>query len=157
VLRSLASALQIRLREVIREDLGGTYGVGVSASSQVFPDTTYTIAIGFGSAPERLEELVDAVWTEIRAFQEQGPAADVVARVQETQRRAHETSLRQNPYWMGQLVAAHEWGLDFRNLLRVPELADALTAEAVRAAAVRYLRADRHVRVSLLPEEATQD
>jgi zinc protease len=155
VLRSLGEALQIRLREVIREDLGGTYGVGVSASSRVFPDTSYTITVGFGSAPERLEELVEAVWTEIRAFQEAGPADEVIDRVKEMQRRGHETSMRQNPYWMGQLVASHQWGLDPRNILTAPELFDALTPGAVRDAARAYLRSGHYVRVSLMPEGAT--
>ena len=82
-------------------------------------------------------------------------AGSILARVQETQRRAHETSIRQNQYWIGQLVASHQWGLDFRNLLRLPEMVGALTLEAIRDAARQYLRSDRYVRVSLVPEAAT--
>ena len=42
-LRAMTSVLQIKLREVLREDLGGTYGVWVSSSGSQHPDEEYRI------------------------------------------------------------------------------------------------------------------
>jgi zinc protease len=152
VLQSLAEALRIRLREVLREDLGGVYGVAVGAAGQVIPDTSYQVTIGFGADPARLDELVDSTVATIRSFQEAGPADSVVQKVQEAQRRTRETNLRRNAYWLGQLTAYHRVGLDPRALLGYEERVAGLTAEKLRAAARHYIRFDNYVQVTLLPE-----
>jgi zinc protease len=149
----MGEALQIRLREVLREDMGGVYGVGVGASSQVIPDTSYQVTIGFGSDPARLEELVEAAFTEIRAFQGAGPADSIVQKVKEAQRRTRETSLRENSYWLNQLLVSDRWGLDPRNLLKYEQLIDQLTAADIRDATRRYIRFDNYVQVTLMPEK----
>jgi zinc protease len=151
-LRSLGEALSIRLREVLREDMGGVYGVGASGSSQIVPDTSYSFSIGFGADPVRLDSLRAAVVTEIRAFQTTGPSDSIIEKVQETQRRTRETSMRQNNYWLGQLVAAREYHQDPRAILTYEQLIDALTRTTVRDAARRYLRLDNYVEVRLVPE-----
>jgi zinc protease len=153
VLRSMGEALQIRMREVLREDMGGVYGVGVGASSQIIPDSTYQITIGFGGDPDRMEELVEAAFAEIRAFQTAGPADSVVQKVKEAQRRSAETSRRENGYWVTQLSTYDLWGLDPRDILKSEELVQQLTAEDIRDAARRYIRFDNYVQVTLMPEE----
>jgi len=51
VLPAMGLVLQNRLRDVLREDLGGTYGVGVGASQTMRPIDSYTITINYGSDP----------------------------------------------------------------------------------------------------------
>ena len=65
VLRSLADVLDIKLREQLREELGGTYGVSVSAAPTKVPREEYTFTISFGSAPDRVGQLVTAIFTQI--------------------------------------------------------------------------------------------
>ena len=78
---ALADLLEIKLRERLRQDLGGTYGVGVSASPAHFPKESYMLRIDFGSAPERAAELQKAVFAEIDSVKAErrvgeGPAED---------------------------------------------------------------------------------
>ena len=155
ILGSLAAALQLRLREVLREDLGGTYSVGVGSSSSISPDTTYAIHIGFGAAPDRLEELTAVVFGEIRRFQASGPADSVVQKVRESQRRDYELRLQRNGFWLDQLVAAYRRGADPRVILDYEVLIDSLTPETLARAAEQYLRSDNYVQVSLYPEPGT--
>jgi zinc protease len=156
-LRALADALGIRLREILREDLGGVYGVSVSASSSIAPDTTYNVSIGFGADPARVTELVDSTFTVLRAFQSAGPSDSIVHKVKETQVRTRETSLKQNEYWLGQLVAAQRWGADPRNILTYDRLIDGLSGATTRDAARRYLKLDNYVQVTLVPEAPKQE
>jgi zinc protease len=151
-IRSLAKVLRIRLREVLREDMGGTYGVGVSGMGTRDPRQEYTFRITFGSAPERLEELTAALFQQIDSLKRFGPTQDDIDKVKEIQRRERETRLRQNDYWLSQLVAAELYGTDPRDILTYEKLIDALTTETIREAANRYLRTDNFVRVSLYPE-----
>jgi zinc protease len=152
MLESLGEALRIRLREVLREDMGGVYGVSVGASPRVIPDTGASVTVGFGADPARLNELVDSALAVIRVFQSSGPADSIVQKVQETQRRERETNSRRNAWWLGQLVTYHRNALDLRNLLERDRRVASLTAEAIRDAARRYIRFDNYVQVSLFPE-----
>jgi zinc protease len=147
----LAEALQLRLRERLREDLGGTYGVGVSGGVARDPYARYSLSINFGAAPERLDELVDVVFAVIDSVRAEGPSQDDVDKVREAARRARETSLRENDFWMGQLMGYDRMGWDVRMIDDEP-LSAGLTVERIRDAARRYLDRSRYVQVSLVPE-----
>ena len=149
---AMADILDIRLREVLREDLGGTYGVGVGGSLSYRPDEEHRVTISFGSAPERAEELSTAVFEEIERLRAEGPDAETVDKVRETQRRTKETNLRENRYWLGQLAAFERAGRDLNEIPSYDAI-EGWTAEQVRQAAIRYLRTDQYARFVLLPEQ----
>ena len=149
---ALADILDIRLRELLREDLGGTYGVGVSGSLTYRPDEQYRVSISFGSAPERAEELSAVVFEEIERIKADGPDAETVAKVRETQRRGKETNLRENSYWLGQLLAFELQGRDLRDIPSYQTI-ESWTAEQVQQAAIRYLRTDQYAKFVLMPEK----
>ena len=155
VVRSLASVLQLRLRERLREDLGGTYSVNVSGSYEKFPDQEFTMRIRFGSAPERVEELTAVVFEEIENFKAAGPSDDDVGKIREIQRRSKETNLKENRYWVAQLLASDQYGTDPRLLISY-DLIESLTAEKIRAAARLYFPTDNYVLVSLYPKAQVQ-
>jgi zinc protease len=153
-LRSLADVLDMRLREVLREDLGGTYGVSVGGSSVRRPEERYTFNIAFGAAPEQLDTLVSVVFSEIERLARDGPSAQDLLRAREIQRRERETQLRQNGYWAGQLVGYVREGLDFAEITTYETLINNLSLQQVREAARAWLRRDNYVRVSLVPAGA---
>ncbi|MDQ3389430.1 MAG: insulinase family protein, partial [Gemmatimonadota bacterium] len=151
-LSALGEVLRIRLREVLREDLGGTYGVGVSASAARDPVPGYTVGIGFGAAPERLRELNTAVLAQIDSLKRTGPTAEELRKVKEARNRSYETDLRDNSFWISQLLFYGNHGWDPREILRAPERTEALNAETIRDAARSYLDTENLVQVTLLPE-----
>src|SRR5690606_41488760 len=102
-LRSLADVLDIVLREELREALGGTYGVNVGASANDEPDSTYSFTISFTAAPERVDEMVAAVFAQIDSLKAHGPEAETVEKVREQQRRERETAMETNPFWVSVL------------------------------------------------------
>jgi zinc protease len=150
-IRILASVLDTRLREVVREEMSGTYGVNVGRSYRLFPEPGYSIQISFGSDPERVDELVNAIFSEIENLQENGPAAEAVQAAKEQERRTKETNLEQNGWWATQLRFAFEQGSDPR-LLVDDSFLDGVTPETVHAGARLWLRLDNYVQVSLFPE-----
>ena len=152
-IRSLDEVLSILLREELREELGGTYGVGVSASPREKPEEEYSFSISFSTDPARVDELVEAVWEVIERVKEEGPPAEDVAKVQEQQRRAREVDLESNPFWVSVLdfYYSHEDEPleDVNNYL---EMTEELTSEELQEAAQRYLDLDSYVKVVLYPE-----
>jgi zinc protease len=148
----LADVLEMRLRDVLREDLGGTYGAGVSQSTHRFPEGLYTFSIGFGSAPDRVEELVQVVFAELERLKTEGPDPDALGRAREQQRRSFETNVKRNEYWLSVLLREAETGEPARDVLDFPQRLQAVTPERVRDAARRWLDTDNYLRVTLLPE-----
>lgn len=151
-LHALASVLNLRLREVLREDLGGTYGVSVNASASHYPREEYHLAVGFGCAPERVQELTRAVFAEVESLKKQGPDPRLVEKVREMQRRQREVDLKENSFWLEAVQAAYVHGTDPRQILEYEGLVDGLSPAAVQAAARQYLDGENYVRVSLFPE-----
>lgn len=151
-LRSMGSVLNVWMRETLREELSGTYGARVSASTRQLPDSSYTVSISFGSAPDRADELVQATFHLIDSLQTTGPSAADVDRVKEAQRRNREESLRRNGFWVGQLTTRSRLGLPLDGVLEYDDLVDGLTADMIREAARRYLRKDNYILVTLYPE-----
>jgi zinc protease len=151
-LRALGDVLEIKLRERLREALGGTYGADVGARPSRIPRQSYALTVSFGSAPERVDELTAAVFAEIDSLKASGPSAADLGKVKEMYLRQHETDLKQNGWWVGQLAAYAQHGEDPKLLLGYPARVRALTPETVRDAARRWLDRGRYVKVSLLPE-----
>ena len=119
--RAAATLLSMRLRDILREQLGGTYGVNVNYGNTI-PQTGYgTITVSYGSAPDRVDALQKAVLAEVTRLRTEGPTADDVQKVQEMERRELETSARQNPYWTGSLQTVHMLGWDAASIARRSE------------------------------------
>jgi len=151
---ALTELLNIRLREVLREEKGGTYGASAGGSCSNIPYEHYNVSVEFGSAPERVDELVAAVFKvfdEIKA----GTVSDSnLIKIREIELRDHETALKQNASWLGTMTDADEDHRDQRDFLRYPELVKGLTREQLRDAARTYLRPEQYARFTLLPETA---
>ena len=148
----VGDVLQIRLRERVREELGGTYSIGVNGGGSSLPDEEYLVSIIFGSDPDRTEELFGEVLDGIAWLQEGGEQEDL-DKVKEQLRTLREEDLRENGFWLNQIRAAVQRGEEFTEILGFDDRLDALTLEQVADAAQLYLPSDRYVRVVLFPEE----
>jgi zinc protease len=151
-LGALASALRIKLREVIREDEGGTYNVSVGASSTKYPDQEYSVSIGFGCDPERVDELVDLIFTQVDSVRAVPLDQVYIDKVKEAQRREWEINLKQNGFWLRNLRYYYFYDIPREEIMRYPDRLEALTAEALREIAGRYLSRDAFVEVVLYPQ-----
>ena len=144
--------LGIRLRERVREELGGTYSIGVNAGGSSLPDAEYLISIIFGSDPSRTEELFGEVLEEVQ-WLHTGGEQDYLDKVKELLRTSREEQLRENSFWLNQIRAAVQRGESFTEILGFNELLDTLTLQDIAAVAKRYFTDDRYIRVVLFPEE----
>jgi len=152
-LSAMASVLDIKLREVMREDLGGTYSVSVGASDSHFPDEEYSISISFGCDPDRVEELTQTIFTQIDSLKNAGTTDIYIDKVKEMRKRRREVQLKENGFWAGGLQWAHFNGIDPIRFIEYPAMVDSLTAEDVQQAAQQYFNMDNYVRVVLMPED----
>jgi zinc protease len=150
--RAAASVLNMRLREILREELGGTYGVGVGFSNTPPVKGYGTMTIQFGSSPENVDKLVAATLKEIERLKAEGPSTDDVSKVKELERRDLETNAKQNSYWLGSLQTVHLFGWDPAGIARRSERTEKLTPEIIKTMFEKYFPMDRYTLVTLKPE-----
>jgi zinc protease len=152
---ALGEVLSNRLIDNLREKMGGTYSANARVSGGRDAPHQYVASIQFGSAPDRAQELTDAVLAEIAALSASGPTPAELDKVREGQLRARETAIKTNFFWSSSLSAAYQYGDDPREILGYDRLVQGLTAEAIRDAARKYLKQDNYVHVTLLPATVT--
>jgi zinc protease len=151
-LQAATEVLEMRLRDILREQLGGTYSVGVNYSN-TSPEPGYGVtSVQFGSAPENVQSLTSAVMTEIARLRKEGPSAEDVRAVKESEKNDLQTAMRQNGYWLSSLQAMHLLGRDPKRILQRTERAESLTQDNIHAALRKYFPAERHTEVTLMPE-----
>ncbi len=144
--------LGIRLRERVREDLGGTYSVQVNASRSRLPDPEYQVSIVFGSDPTRTDELLAVVLEEI-AWLRAGGEMEYLDTVKEQFLSSREEQLRENGYWLRQILNASQREEPVSQFGEFEERLEAVTISEIEAVALRVLPVDIYVRVVLLPVE----
>jgi zinc protease len=151
-IRMLGEVLAIRLREILREDMSGVYGVRAGGGISRRPRQEYGFSIGFGCAPENVDKLEKAVFAEIKEVQAKGIGEDYLHKVREARLRAHEVNLKENGFWEGELARAYRYDEDARQIPDIKPWVDKISSDRVRAAARRYLRSKEYVLGVLRPE-----
>ncbi|MDE2926422.1 MAG: insulinase family protein [Acidobacteriota bacterium] len=152
-LTSLARVLSIRLREVLREDMGGTYGVRVRSRMRRRPTESYTFTISFGCAPENVDPLVKAALDEIEKLREHGVDDEILVKVREGQARSREVALKRNGFWLNGLAGHYRYGTDPRLILDYRPLVESVTSDRMRDTLRQYLNPERYVMGVLNPEK----
>ena len=149
---SLVSVMRTRLREVLREDKSGTYGVGVSSSAGWIPEEHYTLTVRFGCEPSRVDELTNALFDELKSLIAEPVDATYIAHIQEQQRRKHDERLEKNSFWLNGLSWRYRYDKDPTDILAHSEYVDALTPEQVHAMAKQLIDLKNYTHFVLLPE-----
>ena len=144
--------LTTRLLEVIREDKSSVYSIGARPSTSKYPEEEYSVGIYYGTSPDKLEELKEAVFAEIRDFAENGPSADELAKAKEKLLREREISLRENNFWMN--ILSNTYYLkdgDFSSFGTYNDIVENMTTESIQNAFKKYFDFDNYVSVALKP------
>ncbi len=152
-LESMRTVLDIKLREILREEKGGTYGVRVSATGQKVPDQEYNISIMFGCSPARVNELVSSLFNTIDSLKTI-PVDDIyLTKVKETQKRNWEVEQKENGYWLNTLQKYYFYNLDLSQILKIESRINSLTKDDIMKTAGKYLNGKNYVKVVLYPQK----
>jgi zinc protease len=152
-LQALARVEQGRLFGLLRQQLGGTYGVTATAAVGTIPTSEYTVTIRFGCDPARTAELTARVFDDIAALKRDGPSRGQVADVVQSFQRDFETNSHKNAWVLGEIAQAYETSLDLAAVFALPDLYNAISPESIQGAAATYLNTDHYVKVTLVPEK----
>jgi len=155
-LSSLVDVLRIKLREVMREDMGGTYGVWMWHDAKYYPRKEYSLNISFGCNPERVDEMIQSLFEQIDSIKTFGPAQINIDKVKEIQIRDYEVNLKKNGYWINKLYRNLFYGVELTEILKYPDHVKTLSTDMIKEAANNYLNTENYVQVVLYPKEGIE-
>lgn len=151
-MRTLREVLSYRLRQILREDMGGVYGVQVSGGITRRPRQEYRFNVSFGCAPDAVDKLKQAVFDEIAAIKKSGAPEDVIDKAKQARVQAHQVNLEKNGFWLHELERAYDFGDDPKLIVDIAPMVAKVTSAAAQSAAKTYLNPKQYVLGVLLPE-----
>ncbi|MBN2681206.1 MAG: insulinase family protein [Bacteroidales bacterium] len=105
LLETFVDILDVRYTETIREEKGGTYGVGVRGYLTKSPENIFTIQISFNCDPEKADELKKVAYQEIKSFIDNGLEKHYLDNSIKSKIKEKEEKMKQNNWWLTNLKA----------------------------------------------------
>jgi zinc protease len=99
-MQALNDVMDIVYTEKIREDEGGTYGVGVQGNLSLRPKETFMFLIGFDTNKEMYEKLMGIAIAELQNVANEGPREQDLKKVKEFLIKKHSEDMESNRYWL---------------------------------------------------------
>ena len=144
--------LNIRMRESLREENGGTYGVGVFASLTREPKERFSSGFAFSCDPANADLLIREGVAQILDLQERGVRVKNLEKVQEIHLRGYETGLKENGFWLRNLVSVAREGREYSEILDFPNQVKVFDPYQIQEAARKYFNFDNVVVAKLNPK-----
>ncbi len=153
IFNAMLKILDIQLREALREDKGGVYGVAVNGQFTERPKNAYGINIQFNTDPTRSDELIKTVYQNIDSLKSSLTSGEKIKKVQETLRRERETDLKENGFWANTITYFDEYGKDISTLENYTKFIDGINSQKIKDAFNKYLNMNNYIEVVLEPEK----
>jgi zinc protease len=145
--------MNLRLIDVLRQQLSLIYGGGMGGQLSKIPYGQYAITATLPTGPQNVDKVLAATFAEIEKIQRDGPTAADLEKVKIQWTQGYRRSLRENGYWLSVLQGSLVEGTDPHAILGVEQMLAKITADDVKDAARHYLNKDNYVQVVLYPEK----
>ena len=150
VLDMLTRVLQIAYTDSVREEKGGTYGVGVSFNLEKEDKPNALLRISYKSDPKRYEELNPVIYKQLLNIADHGPVASSMDKVKKYLKKQYGQMAITNDYWS--YVIWHQLDDDADFDKDYCKMVDNLTASDVQKMAKVLLKQNHRVEVTMLSE-----
>ena len=134
----LSDVMDIVYTEKIREDEGGTYGVGVNGNLTLRPKETFMFLIAFQTNKEMYEKLIGIAVAELQNVANQGPRPEDLKKVKEFLIKKHSEDLESNRYWMNCIQTQNRDG--YNPMANYEQIVNGITADDVANMAKAVLK-----------------
>ena len=145
--------LSIKLRESMREEQGGVYGVGARIELDKYPKAGYSISVSFGCSPDNVKKLVETVFKEMAIIAKNGPTEVDLKKAKETFINDRESKLKENKFWLNYLKSSNLNQSDLQSFNDYKTTVNNATVKDLQKAAKKYFTPKHYVKVVLMPEK----
>ena len=99
-MKTLSDVMDIYYTRTIREEEGGTYGVGVMGQVSNKPKNAYVFLVAFDTNKEMYEKLMNKVYEGLNDVAQNGPAQEDLTKVVENLYKKRAEQLEENNFWL---------------------------------------------------------
>ncbi len=153
-LEYMALALNNRLLDGLREELGGTYVVSCEGELSKDPVSQYQLKVSFNADPARVDELIGAVRSEIQDLLDGKFDARYVEQIRAAAVRSINSRMDTNDFWLNRLAVALLYSYDFNVRERETDSLKSIDARLFQDMAREVFQKDREFIYILLPKQA---
>jgi len=150
VMNTLGNLLRLRYTATIREEEGGSYGVGVGGFLSKRPVETATLGIQFDTDPKIYKKMLDIAHKEIQTIAENGPKAEDLNKVKLNLIKQYNEDLTENNWWVSTISSYYRENLnikaDYENIV------NKIDSEKIKATAKAILEQNNCIEMLLMPE-----
>ena len=150
-MKAISSILDIIYTATIREDEGGTYGVGTQGSVTSIPTPRSELLIQFDTDPAKADAMIALALDGLRSIAEKGPDAAMVEKVKGNMLKLIPEQRITNSYWYNKLGSYYNTGLDLDTDME--KEIESLSVESVQKAAADLLSQGNMIKVVMNPEK----
>lgn len=137
--------------KTIREDEGGTYGVGVQAQLYGEPKPEFLLFIGFDTDPGKAPKLIEMVKQGLQDVADKGPNPEYVAKAKENLLKAYPEKQISNSFWAGLIYQYYSFNRDFDNNY-IEVVNKVVTPENVQKLAKEMLSQQNRIDIHMSPK-----
>lgn len=154
VFNAMIEVLRIKLRESLREDKGGVYGVQISGGPRKFPLKECSVTISFNCTPGNEQNLIEAAMEVLKNAKTIGAEDKDLTKVKELQRQERIKNLEENQFWNRGLVNCYENDINAELLLleNYEKFVNSLTSDDIKSAANTYIDEKTMINITGKPE-----
>ncbi|MBR1959738.1 MAG: insulinase family protein [Bacteroidales bacterium] len=137
--------------KTIREEEGGTYGVGVAMVGQRTPQERVIIQASFDTNPEQAPKLCELAIKGLKELAENGPDEEKFNMAIENFKKNIPESRISNSYWMSNLSQYYDYGIDYDK--EYEEAVNSVTPADVKAVLQAVLAQNNFIEITSAPKE----
>ena len=137
--------------KTIREEEGGTYGVGVAMVGQRTPQERVIIQASFDTNPEQAPKLCELAIKGLKELAENGPDEEKFNMAIENFKKNIPESRISNSYWMNNLSQYYDYGIDYDK--EYEEAVNSVTPADVKAVLQAVLAQNNFIEITSAPKE----
>lgn len=108
----LEAILDMVYVETVREEEGGTYGVGVRILAEKLPQSNAQLVISFQTDSAKVDRLLPIIYAELKKIAQEGPQASHLQKAKEYAQKAYTDRQILNSYWISRLTNTDMYGKD---------------------------------------------
>jgi zinc protease len=139
-MKAIEHILSLRYIETIREEQGGSYGVGVRQMTSHYPEASFNLLMMFDCDPKKQEQLLDILYEEVEKLYTEGPKQKDLEKAKKHFLKKREQELKENDFWLSSLK--HNY-IHSENILaseNYEDIVNSLTVEDIKETAEKYLK-----------------
>ncbi len=152
IMSALKYVLDMTYTKTIREDEGGTYGVGVSASISERPKEKFSMTINFDTDPAKAEKLISIAQAGLEDIVKNGVSSEYVDKTRESFIKSFPEKLISNGYWMNVIYCYYGLDRDI-NTGYTETVEKCVTSKNIQKMLKKMLKQGNMVKIIMSPQE----